>query len=302
MHRNTKNIIVYTDKNLNRFIVELNNIIICDNTIKPSKFEDAIKSTNSNNKSVKHFCSQYFKGECNLVEIKNKNLGLSIVSQIFNLTTYVNNLDNKSTDVSSDDEIYKNNDEFDRSNNSNNSNKSIKIIKSKNKMSTIDENISTKIVSNIPILLLPCNTLEKSLNLFANDDDKINLIIKHYKNCDLCDITNNNNNFHEINIDDKINIQIQESEYELCLDAYLSVNRYPNPTDLQDITENYVRIYRLIEDYDYKNALLIEFTSSVEILDDDNVDNVDNVDDIDDVDHINASTQNYGIQRKKYYK
>lgn len=87
MEKNIKGITVFNDKNMNRYITELNTIGMFSDPCKIGEFNDLIiETTNSKIKGSRRFAMVYLKGECAFTELPFKKLGVSLVRKLLELT------------------------------------------------------------------------------------------------------------------------------------------------------------------------------------------------------------------------
>lgn len=114
-------------------------------------------------------------------------------------------------------------------------------------------------VSNIPVLLVKCKRLKKSLK--KEDGNKTKYILRHVLNCDKCEIVNNNNTSIKNTID---NIDIDDIEtdyggfnYDEAYDCYRMMKK-------KELKKNdyYLKI-TLIDNMRFSNEYLIEYTSKI---------------------------------------
>ena len=114
-------------------------------------------------------------------------------------------------------------------------------------------------MSNIPVLLVKCKKLKKSLK---NDEkNKTKYILRHVLNCDNCEIVNNNNTSIKNTID---NIDIGDIEtdysgfdYDEIYDCYRTMKR----KDLEK--DDYYLKITSIDNMRFSDEYLIEYTSKI---------------------------------------
>jgi hypothetical protein len=245
---------IFKDKNLNKYYTELDSILLLDDVYNIKLFDDIIKD--NMNISFKAFARRYLCGECSLNTI-DSNVGYFITKKINEMLVEVDEFNTKieeNTSIITDEEIENINE--------------IEYVEDI-KTNIINKKENNKLVSNIPILLLTCDMLKNNLILCDDEKDKISLILKHYKYCDKCDITNNNSReLHMTLFQKDIEITYTDDEYMDTLLAYISLENYPLNVD-----NNYIKLYYLTDDEDYRDDILIEFTSRIEVLDDNLLEN-----------------------------
>ena len=326
MEKNTDNIRVFLDKNLNRYITELYSISICDDPIRISEFNDVIKDANVGINGSTRFAMTYMRGECVFTEIPFQHLGVEIVRKMFetplssmactddesekvleqgsedemdNAESEVENdagseaeddADTPESDIVSDqhseagsDGESESDDECNdcdaednhpdlESEKSDSDNDSVIVIELGSGSSDMDseENGSdeeddddNKIVNNIPVMLLTCRNLKRSIKRLKKNSNKVETVLRHYKYCSDCDITNNNSHELQMTLNQikAKSIEFAEEDYDDCLRAYGMMEGYP-----EDIKKQHVKIYYMKDDDDYTGDVLIEYTSKIETI------------------------------------
>lgn len=248
MRKNTDNVLIYRDKNLNKYIIEAGAISIYDKPCQISELNEMIEKNSRS--SLTSFCVKYLKGECTFRKIPTKKMGLALVKKIYQLN------DRKNDEIVEE----QNDNNSDKNEFQNGKPKSAKKLKRAELLNNSDKNKIKMgiLVNNIPILLLTCDKLKESLCSLEKKNDKVDIIMRHYKYCDGCDITNNNSRELHMTLGDneKIKIKYTEYDHESALLAYLGLECYP-----EDVHIDYIKIYNMINDDDYSGDILIEFTS-----------------------------------------
>jgi hypothetical protein len=232
--RNTGNVVVYKDNNMNKYILHLRTIILHDTVQRLENFKTIMMDTNIN--SFNHFATKYIRGvsDCTFKEIP------AIIGLILTKTILTNKSNKYNTDIAIKDDSSSNE-------------------KTKEDNSNVCIN-EYKIISNIPIMLLTCDKLKTSIKNINDNNKKISIIINHYKYCSNCDITNNNSTELHMTLNEikENNIHYETYDYEECLESYISMIEYP-----QNIDNMYVKIYDMIYDTYYTGDILIEYTSKI---------------------------------------
>lgn len=190
-------------------------------------------------------------------QIANTKIGRT-VSVSINVNTESNsdscNSDNSDNsedyDINSDD-IYDDDDNI-NTNNDNNSNEE-------------DTDNNEKIITNIPVMMIVCDQLRKILKRQKKKEDKIKMVLKHYKYCSNCDITNNNS--HELNLTleriDGSDIKFIENNCDAALEAYLNMTPYPKKTD-----KEFIKIHHMTQNLFYVEDILLQYSTKLESLTD----------------------------------
>lgn len=237
MDKNTENISVYNDNNLNRYIIHLKSIKLHNNILRLRSFENTVFSICNDIKSSSYFAMKYLKGDCIFRDIPN-HFGFNLTKNI--LTHNSEPIQNNHIDA-----LYSENQETPDNSNYN---------------SEIYDTKDYKIINNIPIMLLTCDKLKTDTKTTDSISKKISIIIKHYKYCSECDITNNNTTELHMTLN-KIHIKsikYTTTEYDLCLESYLSMNVYP-----ENKNNMYIKIYDMNNDAYYTGDILIVYTSKI---------------------------------------
>lgn len=86
MEKNMEGIKVFTDKNLNRYITEINSLSIFGSPCRIGEFNDLIiNASDSKIKGSTRFAMMLLKGECTFAEITIKKLGIELVKKMFEI-------------------------------------------------------------------------------------------------------------------------------------------------------------------------------------------------------------------------
>ena len=124
------------------------------------------------------------------------------------------------------------------------------------------------IVGNIPIMMLTCDNLKDSIQKMKKKQDKCDIVIKHYKYCYKCEITNNNDRELNMTLNEikKKEIDFVDSKHlasvrREVLECYFNLQRFP--TEQKDVNELFVKMYYLVDEPNYLNDILIIFSSNI---------------------------------------
>jgi len=123
-----------------------------------------------------------------------------------------------------------------------------------------DNNINNEQLGNIPVMIVLC---KKSLNeLISEPDNEPNILYNHLLNCNICDVTDNDNiRIKLLNLWKDSDILYLETdsekdEYNSALNAYHNLKNH-NP--FGDIDKPTIRLLNIIEEGNiYNNCMLIE--------------------------------------------
>nr|QBK89486.1 MAG: hypothetical protein LCMiAC02_05810 [Mimivirus LCMiAC02] len=246
---NKKNIKIFRDNNLNKYIIKLSQIYLINNPrITISKIFDCIKQDNKSIRSFskKHICVDNIKKLC--------YNGEKLLKNIYKLTSEDNNnkyikkltRNPRKNVIIVDDIITK---KHKKKHKKNNKTKRKKVHKKEHK-------ILNDYMGQIPIMMVPC----KNFKLPSHNKKKY--FIKHFKTCNKCDKTDNNDisvltifddaHFDFVDVDDPYDIDI-----DIALQTYdesigyipLNINKFP-----------YIRIFEINNDHEiYNNCILISW-------------------------------------------
>ena len=249
MEKNTDDIKIFNDNNLNRYILELSIINIFNIPFKIGLFNDLIiEQTNNKIKGAVRFAITMMKGEFTFSEITHKNLGIEIIKYLYELISANDPKDIKSDNESDNESEEKSDNESDNESES-------------------EKSSSKKIIKQmIPVMMIVCQKLKKILNNSKNKtEEKTHNIIIHYKNCDKCEITNNNTHeiyptLKKVNIN---NIKFIESNYDKILKAYHALEEWPNINKTKTAKTLDIKIYFMKDNIDYKSDILICYNTLI---------------------------------------
>lgn len=219
---NEKNIKIFNDITMNKYYCDIDKLYILNELCKVSYINNISKLDN-NNIFKKSKISNMLKNKANITQFDN-----DIGKNIINIITRKNNQYTKSNDKS-----FKNNIEI--SYDTENNNKFI-------------------IQGQIPILMIPCI----NFNWEKDTKNTVQDFKNHYKYCDKCDKTDNNN-ISIVSIFDNSEIFCQELDnihkIDKYLEYYLNLQKYSSKSEKQN---NYIRIFRINKrGHIYHKCLLI---------------------------------------------
>jgi hypothetical protein len=266
MKKNNNNVQIFVDKNLNRHIVDLESVNFCDKPYKIGTLCDI--PTNK----IKGLSSVILNGDSTFNEMPNKSIGFTIAEKLYSLgVTDINFL---KPDVKKSEKTNIHTDQTDQSDSSDDPSSDDSSLDDSNSDEPDDQSSDqsdkpndSEYQSNIPILMITCKELKKTLKLIGKKKVRnkniqmIETILWHYKFCRKCDITNNNSRELQPTLNSK---QISEIEfakygYDDALCYYLALEQYP-----KEVNTLYIKIYLMKDHEIYKKDILIEYTSKME--------------------------------------
>jgi hypothetical protein len=209
MIKNTENVEIYNDMNMNRYCIELNNIIIYDKSrgIKSFEFTLVDKYT-----SFISFCKEHIKGDNTFNHIICSDVGLKLSKLILQKKEIV--LNEKKVEKKLD-----------------------KVLSN-----VVYEEINDNLVRNIPIMLIPCSQLVRNVDNILSEF--ISNIIKHYKFCKMCERVNKN--IYELVL--TLN-NIDLDDIEIIYDNDDILKNYLNDTLCENMSNiEYVKIHIIKKD------------------------------------------------------
>lgn len=269
MEQNKKKIKIYADDNLNRHIAELSPNINISNPLKFSECAGKILQNTNTKLTI-----SVIRGECTFKEI-NSQMGLEIINCIDEHTNTENTIDKKTSDDDKWDEIEEN-EEAEEANDQDTDDQDIddqeddqeddEVIEDEigeneeDEEGKKEEKEETGIVGNIPIMMLTCEKLKEMIHKTKKKQEKIELIMKHYKYCHDCEVTNNNDRELNMTLSEIKNSDINfvEKDYLEALESYFNLHKYPEKVD-----KMFVKIYYLVKEPNYLNDVLITFSSNI---------------------------------------
>ena len=274
--KNDKKIKLYKNHNINKYLTNLETIILLPYIINHIELKDIIGQYNNKYKSFTHFTSSVLilNSPSTFVKLSTLDMGIKFIK-------YMLERHDKSNKITSDNEIidniYTNYDDDDVIE-ENDNNKCITIESDDIEDDAIDESDieeddieyndvknegiydNEAIISNVPVMMIVCDKLRKVLKRLKLAKNKIQSVMDHYMYCQSCDITNNNRfellmTYNRININ---TIKICQNNHKQALRAYLADTKYPS-----NATHEYIKIYLMQSDTFYTNDILIEFSSKL---------------------------------------
>jgi hypothetical protein len=242
MEKNIKNAFdIFDDKNMNKYCLKIDTLSICDKLYKTMCFKDHIMGIGGFTSMMK-FSRDILRNECTFTEIVPKILGLVMVKELYNIAQMHTLDDNNDTDDNDDTDNIDDDD--------------VDIVSDTEDKTTYDV-----IETNIPILLTACKKLKKNIEKTKTQLDKVRYVLQHYKYCKDCDITNNNKYELCLTLG---NISIESIEFTddgsyNILKSFMSLEKIV----LCDRKEEYIKLYYVQDDDEYKDDILIEYTTLV---------------------------------------
>jgi hypothetical protein len=216
VHDNKGKIVIFKDNNLNNYTAKVNFKIMFDNVVKVPIILSNLHSKNVGFKNVSSFSSKFFKkvNTACLLEHHGREImeHLFIICHAKTVEKSINNI----PEIKLDSKKIKYN----------------QIIKEENKSDEEDENEEDEEEDQhdkngyIPIMVIPC----PEYNFNYNNPSKY--FLNHYKHCNDCIITNNNNRELCSIMDDKTTVEYEhiKEKKNSCLDisieAYFNLRKY----------------------------------------------------------------------------
>ena len=118
-----------------------------------------------------------------------------------------------------------------------------------------------RIVTNIPVMLIICDQLRRTLKRQKQKNNKIKSVLSHYKYCNDCDITNNNS--RELNLTlariDESDIKFINNNCDIALEAYLNMTPYPKKTK-----NEFIKINHMTQNLFYTGDILLQYSTKLE--------------------------------------
>ena len=259
--KNNIDINIFKNDNLNRFYLKIKFKKIFIELIKISEIINYLKTDEVGYKSVISFRTKFFKNPNSIVYMGSHLYGKKITEKLIELSN--NNIKNKNNDItddkedkniSSDDESKENKDiSSDDENKENEKNESDDENKENNNEKNNEEEIENGF---IPIIIIPCKNLK--IESIINKD-RIKYFIEHYKICNECEVTNNNNR--------ELCSIINEAKFEFIeikkekhgyfnppLECYLNLEKY-EPIGIKQYP--FIRIVYINNDHDVYNKCFL---------------------------------------------
>lgn len=278
IEKNTKKIKLYADKNVNKFIVELEAVVLLSEPMNQSEFKDIVSKYSHIFKNMSRFSSIMLKFTSvgNFVLFPDNKMGVEFIDHIIQKQEIEeidsadddDDDDGDDDDDDDDDEIVSEDTEIEEINTKNNVDSDSDLDESEDLNTEIikqsnceDEDMNFEvetIIPNVPIMMIVCDDLRRIFKRIKLAKTKIQTVMDHYMYCRKCDITNNNKSelmMTYLTID-KNTIRFCENRHEQPLTAYLSNIPYPN-----NVNREYIKIYHMSNDVYYTRDILIEYST-----------------------------------------
>jgi len=285
---NNENLVIFRDKNFNKVIFDMEYFYPFIDIITISSVINYIKSDRVGFKNIVSFRNKFLAGTYKINSLDNDKGVILYKIMVDKLDTDKQVKKTKKTSpikTNSKENLRKKSHKSSgsiKSNESNESNKHIssssesifetKSSKSKNASDITSDDIpitsdrSNETLDNdldygrkgrvyyIPIMVSPCKNF-----LFPDDDEIIDYVIDHFKKCDKCEWTNNNNiEFHSVFDTARVEfmeVDEDDDEFDDALAAYQSLKKYKFEHNFK--RKNVVQIMHIIEDDVYDDCLLL---------------------------------------------
>lgn len=238
---------IFLDKNLNNYCYQLETIIFLPTLIKIDDIIPYINTIDSF-KNKRSFTINHLKYDSVFNKI-DQNMGRELVKSFFELNP--------------DSVSFEDNQEKQHSENTSESYENINIDNKINDNSNKTQNVYDEIIQdtgNVPILIVLC---KDSLNkLIMNPDNESNILFDHLLNCNICDVTDNDNiktkllNLWKDADISYLEVDSDQNDYTVALDHYYNLKKH-NP--FGDIDKPNIRLLNIIEQNNiYNNCMIIE--------------------------------------------
>lgn len=224
------------DNSCNNFSLEPSIMSNFDIPCKIKHFAESLKNNTVEFKSEKNFKTKYVKNNTDFTKI-NSFLGLELLRETIKLSNELEMSNDTSDDSCS-------------------SNSSCELEEYTN---SSDDDSILYVIGNIPIMMIPCKSLE-----WNDDPDEFDEVFKnHLLSCKKCEKTDNNNKnissvindanmyYHKLKNKDKI---------EKMLSYYLNLKNYVFELSNDDKNYTHIYVFKIIdEDSIYNNCILVVF-------------------------------------------
>lgn len=272
MHSNTKGISIYGDHNMDNNLIEFEQITLLSIPIKISKITCFAQTIY---KKYQSFSKKMLQGECSLREMDKKSgfvlIDYLIKTTTIDLPTTQTTLDTLEQPIDTDeqpidskiepiiDELIERQDPSD--------------CESDEEMKNMEMKKARRCGKYIPVMLCGCKLIEKGVQKIIqnkggkkpfNENDFLELMMRHYDDCDECEFTNNNDGdigriIRRIS-SDNVHIYFDHTETDDTIeemmnktfDSYLLADPYSSSDG------EHLNIY-LIDDHEYKGAIVFEW-------------------------------------------
>ncbi len=284
---NKQKIKIFNDRNLNEHLIKLDYLTFFETPISLKDVLGTIKADKVGHRSEGSFRSKYLKDNALFVRVNAK--GNKLMKELFRISE--EQLESEESEESEEsDESYESSNSANAKNKyeeiSSNSvflnNKKGKHNQKKNKINIIDdeysdatnnakndaksdadESESSEADGEIPIMIIPC----KEFKWPKKKSKQKNYFIKHYKECKVCEVNDNNNiNIGQIidnaHIEYYISTKTDDIYFEIPVEDYHDL-KYHEPDDMPDNIKGnpFIRIVRIDNgDEIYHGCILITWT------------------------------------------
>ena len=296
--KNEDDVVIFRDKNLNRTVFDMEYFYPFKEIVQISSIINCIKSDRVGFKSIVSFRNKFLSGLFKINELDNDKGGV-LYKNIVNLLDTTKETDKKrskkTTPIKTNSkrefqkkkEKKKEKDKGTKKDNasndtdsiasysetSNESNKSTKSNKSnkKKQFEIVEDTPTSSEVSKetvddmdygqmgrvyyIPIMIIPC----KSFLVPDEDEEIVNYLVDHFKRCNKCDWTNNNNiEFHSVFDTAQVEymeVDDEDDELDDAIMAYQSLKRYKFEHNYKKT--NVARIMYITDDDTYEECILL---------------------------------------------
>lgn len=226
---------VFKDMNLNNYCVKNKYLIELTKVIKVEDIIDTIEDETVGYRSQQSYKRKFLIGSNNFIKL-NKSKG----SKILNKILHINNIN---IDSPEKEKVVKNP-------------KKVKLVKKQNddikEEKPKKQEIKSKYINLIPIIITPCNDFDISIK----EERMSRYCIKHFRHCNKCEWTNNNNvelfgNIKKDNINYEV-VDDTDKDYLDAKDAHLNLTKYFCPNK-----DNMVQIWNIDDDDIFTDCIMI---------------------------------------------
>lgn len=225
--KNTK-IKVFKDMNLNNYCIKNKYLIELTKVINVNDIIETIKDTVVGYKSSQSYKRKFLVGTNNFIKL-NKSKGRDILKKIL----HINSIENINTP---EKEI-----------------KKVKLVKKiKENKEVPKKEPKNKYINLIPIIITPCNEFDISVK----EEKMSRYCIKHFRHCNKCEWTNNNNvelfgNIKKDNVSYEV-VDDTNEDYLDAKDAHLNLIKYFCPD-----SKNMIQIWNIDDDDIFTDCIMI---------------------------------------------
>jgi hypothetical protein len=252
MKINSENTRIFKDKNMNKFCFVASSITQFNQIYRLTQIDTKLKTSYKDFK-IESFRKNYIKNQTTFIKIIS-SLGRALVEVLIHLSDTEKPQDIVSTKSKSESDESDDTDDTDESDESDDTDSESE---SESESESDDVLITT---GHIPILMIPCPDFE-----WQKDNNKITIdnFKKHYKSCDKCDKTDNNNcAIYPYLIDKNAKIICEEitdyDDIELYANHYWNLENYKFELEGDEKKHNHVHIFRInSRDHMYHKCIMI---------------------------------------------